>query len=162
MSESPAQNDPRLDRHSPLKPGNAVAAIITVEGRYLLQHRDAKFGIWFPCVWGCFGGGIEDNETLDEALVREVEEELGIRLKPNDYRPFTRFDFDFAFAGAPRIWREFYDVRISPAQFDAIRLGEGQNFALHEADIILTRAIDMTPYDEFALWMHINQCRITP
>ena len=154
--------DPRLDITSPLRPGDAVAAIITVEGEYLLQHRDPKFGIWFPSVWGCFGGGLEPGETLDEALVREIEEELAITLRPASYRHFTRFDFDFGFAGAQRIWREFYEVTLTREEAARMRLGEGQNMGLHSVETILTRGIHMTPYDEFALWMHINRGRIGP
>lgn len=35
--------------------------------------------------WGFFGGGIEKGETPEEALVREVNEELELELKPSTY-----------------------------------------------------------------------------
>lgn len=45
------------------------------DGRLLL-HRHAKLGIWLPC-----GGHLEPGETPDEAAVREVFEESGVRVE---------------------------------------------------------------------------------
>ena len=55
-----------------------VAAAITLEdGRILLQKRapgTRHAGLWeFP------GGKIEAGETPENALIREIEEELGLR-----------------------------------------------------------------------------------
>ena len=48
----------------------------------LLQHRSEDAKAW-PGYWGCFGGGIEDDENLEEAVRRETKEELGyLLLKP--------------------------------------------------------------------------------
>ena len=45
---------------SPLHPGDAVAAIIVFDnGKYLLQLRDDKPGIFFPAHWGLFSGGVD-------------------------------------------------------------------------------------------------------
>src|SRR5262249_59560855 len=89
-STSGVKDDPRLDLSAPLRPGNAVAAIIVVEGQYLLQLRDAKPGIFFPAHWGCFGGGVDPGETVEQALVRELEEELGAKIVTGDMRYFSR------------------------------------------------------------------------
>jgi len=42
----------------------------------LLQLRDDKPGIWYPGQWGLLGGGIGENETPQQGLVRELKEEL--------------------------------------------------------------------------------------
>ena len=50
-------------------------------GRLLIYLRDNKSDIPFPDHWDFFGGHLESEETPDQALVREVEEELGVTLK---------------------------------------------------------------------------------
>jgi 8-oxo-dGTP diphosphatase len=60
-----------------------IAAIILEnnKGEFLLYLRDNKPGIPFPDHWDLIGGHIEEGETPEEALVREVKEELDIDLK---------------------------------------------------------------------------------
>jgi 8-oxo-dGTP diphosphatase len=57
-----------------------AAALIDAQGRVLVQQRPAgkqHAGLWeFP------GGKIEPGETPPAALVRELAEELGIRVDP--------------------------------------------------------------------------------
>lgn len=153
-------DDTRLDRVTPLKPSNAVAAILLMDGKYLLQLRDRKRGIFFPNHWGCFGGGAEPGENLDQALMRELGEELGLELASEEARYFTRFDFDLGFAGLAPIWRYFYEIDLPPAIMPKLRLGEGSDMRLFPADAILTSAVTLTPYDAFALWFHINRNRL--
>ena len=66
---------------------HAVAhVILLVDSRYVLQLRDNKPNIAAPGKWSLFGGIIESGESPQEALVREIQEELGITL--SDFRPF--------------------------------------------------------------------------
>jgi 8-oxo-dGTP diphosphatase len=60
-----------------------IAAIILENDKreLLLYLRDNKPGIPFPNHWDLIGGHLEDGETPEEALVREVKEELDIDLK---------------------------------------------------------------------------------
>lgn len=60
-----------------------IAAIILEndKGELLLYLRDNKPGIPFPNHWDLIGGHVEEGETPEEALVREVKEELDIDLK---------------------------------------------------------------------------------
>jgi len=50
------------------------------DGRLLIYLRDDKPEIPFPDHWDFFGGHLEAGETPEEALVREVREELGVEL----------------------------------------------------------------------------------
>jgi 8-oxo-dGTP diphosphatase len=57
--------------------------VITKDNKILLQHRTADARS-YPEHLATFGGGIEIGESPIQALVRELEEELGAKVKPND------------------------------------------------------------------------------
>lgn len=63
----------------------AVASIIfyTPDGRILLQER--KGISRFDEEWAFFGGGIEEGESPEQAIIREVHEELNYDLKGHHY-----------------------------------------------------------------------------
>ncbi len=54
-------------------------AIITCNGRLLLEkRRDCD-------LWGLVGGGVKKQETPLEAITREIYEELGLRVKKEEF-----------------------------------------------------------------------------
>ena len=59
----------------------ATKAVIISQGKYLLQLRDKDLNISFPDSWGFFGGLMEDHETPEECINRELMEELKVRSK---------------------------------------------------------------------------------
>ena len=61
-------------------------------GKILLQLRDNKPGLPYPDCWGTFGGQIEEGETPEEAIRREIKEELNYELSDPEY--FGNFPFD--------------------------------------------------------------------
>ena len=59
-------------------PIDVVGGLCFLNGRMLLTQRlDTKD---FPFAWECPGGKVEVGETHQQALAREWEEELGIRI----------------------------------------------------------------------------------
>jgi nucleoside triphosphatase len=67
-----------------------VGAIIqNNKGEVLLLKMSSTQGV-FPGKWGLVGGGVEEAETMEEALVREVREETGLEIK--DIKPFQFAD----------------------------------------------------------------------
>jgi 8-oxo-dGTP diphosphatase len=75
------------------QPGTVVLAVLRVEGRYALQLRDDRPGVASPGQWALFGGGIDENETPQAAIRREIREELGLDV-----------------AAWRQLWRERYYV----------------------------------------------------
>ncbi len=71
--------------HTPLLV--VAAALIDAAGRVLMQRRPpgkAHAGLWeFP------GGKVDEGETPDQALIRELDEELGIATRTADLAPCT-------------------------------------------------------------------------
>ncbi len=68
------------------------AALIDADGRVLVQQRSA--GTAHAGLWEFPGGKVEPGETPEDALVRELEEELAITVPCNCL-------FPAAFASAP-------------------------------------------------------------
>ncbi len=60
------------------------------DGEFLLYFRDGKPGIPFPHHWDLIGGHVEAGETPEEALIREVREEIDLELK--DYSFFREYE----------------------------------------------------------------------
>lgn len=54
-----------------------VAAVI-VEGQKILLGRRSAERAFYPDVWDVFGGHVEPQESCEQALLRELDEELGI------------------------------------------------------------------------------------
>ena len=67
----------------PVKTVDVVAALIERDGKLLLARRDAssdQAGLWeFP------GGKVETGESHQAALVRELQEEMGITVTVEDF-----------------------------------------------------------------------------
>lgn len=71
---------------------HTIAAIILENsgGEILLYLRDNKPTIPFPHHWDLFGGYVEEGETPEQALIREVKEELDYDLK--EYKFFKKYE----------------------------------------------------------------------
>jgi 8-oxo-dGTP pyrophosphatase MutT (NUDIX family) len=95
-----------------------AVAVVVRDGRFLVIRRSAA--VVAPGAY-CFpGGGIEDGETEEQALVREFREELGATIMPvrRVWRSTTRWQVelawwlgDLAIDGA---------LEINPAEVDSV------------------------------------------
>ena len=132
-----------------------VAVARDRDGRYLLCKMPADRGV-FPGQWGLPGGGIEDGERMEEALRREMREEVGLEIE--DIRPlyFTDDVRAKTFPGGRRetlymIYLLFEcrvvegEVRLNP-EFEKhawVTAGELPGYDLNEATIMTFRRLEL-------------------
>ncbi|MEO8242511.1 MAG: NUDIX hydrolase [bacterium] len=100
------------------------AKLVLVNGADLLTYlRDDKPDLPWAAMWDLPGGGREGAESPEACVLRELEEEFGLRFGPNrlEWRRVWPSMMD-----ASRM-SVFYAGRISKAEVAAIRFGdEGQ------------------------------------
>lgn len=84
-----------------------VGIVSNAQGEYLICKMPEGRGV-FPGKWGLPGGGIEEGESIEVALRRELQEELAIEI--TNIRPlfFTDGKHQKSFADGSR--REIYMI----------------------------------------------------
>jgi 8-oxo-dGTP diphosphatase len=75
-----------------------VGAMIERDGKYLITQRPARATL--PNLWEFPGGRVEPGETDEEALARELEEEMGIEVRVGERvihteHAYQSYDIDF-------------------------------------------------------------------
>lgn len=111
--------------------------IVTDDGRLLLHHRDDKPGIAHPGCWAGFGGAVEEGESVEEALRREVLEETGLVIEG----PHLLTEAVDVEGGGWLVSLFYIRGGISPEQID---LQEGAGVGVHSLDDL--DDLDVTPF----------------
>ena len=98
----------------------------------LTYLRDDKPDLPWAAMWDLPGGGREGDETPEDCLLREVDEEFGLRFAP-DRLIWRRVFPSIVDASRKSV---FFAGRISAAEIAAIRFGdEGQRWAMMPAQV---------------------------
>jgi 8-oxo-dGTP diphosphatase len=111
--------------------------LIVTAGGLLMHHRDDKPGIANPGCWAGFGGAVEDGETVEEALHREVAEETGLVITDPVFLT-DAVDYE----GDGRLVSLFYVV--GDFQPDDIDLREGVGVGIHRVEDL--PGLKITPF----------------
>ena len=70
---------------------SVVAAIIRKDGQILITKR--RGDVHLANLWEFPGGKVESGESLESALLREIQEEIGIKISIDD--EFLAIDHDY-------------------------------------------------------------------
>lgn len=125
----------------PRKPG--ASAILMYEGRILFILRDDKPTIPSQNTWNAPGGGIEEEETADEAVRRELQEEVSVSPEHLQEAGVTTYD------DGSVVYR-FFGV-LSKEEYEKVKLGdEGQclDWFTYEEALLLDLSPHFRPYFE--------------
>jgi 8-oxo-dGTP pyrophosphatase MutT (NUDIX family) len=100
----------------------AIAILSNKEGEILLQKKTSDWH-WMPNAWICFGGHVDEGETSDECIVRELEEEIGIKANPKHL-----FYQETEIAEGVLTEVDVYGAEVSLAEIDRVTEGSGLAF----------------------------------
>jgi 8-oxo-dGTP diphosphatase len=106
-------------------------AMLQRQGRWLLQLRDDIPTIVAPGRWGLFGGHLDAGESPEQALLRELLEEI-------NWRPAAPSPW-FRHADSRRIAHFFHAPLTVP--LSGLRLLEGQDMVLASASELRSGAV---------------------
>lgn len=102
------------------------AKVVLMRGRHLLAYRRDPFPhLPFPGHWDLPGGGREGGESPEACILREAEEEFGLRLAP------ARLVWHRVYPGRLGLPAHFFAGPIAAEEIAAIRFGdEGQEWRM--------------------------------
>ena len=126
-----------------MKTIRVVAAVIRENDKIFATQRGyGKFkdGWEFP------GGKVEEGETLQQALVREIEEELDTKIKVGDLIETVEYDYPDFHLIMDCFWCEVLEGDLILKEHEAAKwLGKEELFSVDwlPADIELIRKIQM-------------------
>lgn len=93
LDEKGNQTGRVIERGKPLPEGEYMLAvhiyIRNSKGEYLLQKRSMNKEV-LPGIWDTTGGAVTSGEDSLTGAIREVEEEIGISLEPQELELVTR------------------------------------------------------------------------
>ena len=89
---------PKFDANDARALTRVAVAIIerTVDGKYQVLFAQRPIGKAYAGYWEFPGGKIEGNESVTEALIREIDEELGIHVASAVLWRSERFSYEHA------------------------------------------------------------------
>jgi len=120
-----------------------VCPIIENNGEVLLCKMPDDRGV-FPGQWALSGGGMEPGEQMEEALLREIAEELGTELQITSIKPWTFADDVRVKTYADGSKEEIYMIYL---MFDCVSANRNVAFNEEFQDIAWVKHSELSKYD---------------
>jgi len=101
--------------------------LVSKTGELILQLRDDNPAIKDPNCLSLFAGAVEEGESLEEAIAREIQEETTLK--------FEKFTYLFTWDnGDGRVSHVFYHDNVNMADID-VKEGQGFRIIHSQADL---------------------------
>jgi 8-oxo-dGTP diphosphatase len=112
-------------------------AVVVRNGKILMVLRDNISTIAYPNTWNTPGGGIDDGESPEQAMIRELQEEINLAPSTIISTGTTTY------TDGSIVYRFF--VPVTDQEYSTIRLGnEGQKIGWFTYDELL--ALNVSPH----------------
>jgi len=127
----------------------SLLILINADNKVLLQHRADNLER-YPGYWGFFGGGIEEGETPEEGLVREMFEESGYKVNNQKLLFKKEFEHD-NYYGIVHLYVSRYDGKqdfVISTESQAIgwfHFSELKDKKMHEEDYLYLERFNNNP-----------------
>jgi len=119
--------------------------IYNCDGKLLMQQRDLSADIPFPGYWTLFGGQVEENESLEEALQRELLEEIGCMPGEIEDQLFQwKWEGDWA-----STMNHYFPIKCT-IETSSLQLNEGNALAWFSLDELINKPLISGIYENFS------------
>jgi 8-oxo-dGTP diphosphatase len=118
-----------------------VGAMIEQDGKYLITQRSPRASL--PLLWEFPGGKKEEGETPQQALARELQEEMGILVEVglqamHVLHSYSDYDIDF----------RVFKCRLTGGQINHLRVHDHRWVAPNELDKYEFPAADQKTFEQ--------------
>ena len=111
----------------------SVILLVNAQGELAFQLRDDRPEVPYPNQWGLFGGWQLPDESPEQAIMREIKEELGVQLDA------TKLRYLHGYRDGDVIAHVFYYP--APESLRQAQVFEGQRLEFLRLDELEQRAI---------------------
>lgn len=119
-----------------------AAAIITSKNKILIAKRGATKSL--PNLWEFPGGKVEENETPEDCVIREIREELNIDIKVIKHFETNEHTYDFGTIRLIAFLAEFQSGKITlneHAEYKWVYVSDLKNYDFAPADISIVKRL---------------------
>ena len=126
----------------------SVGAILYFKNKYVAQKRSKKKNIYFPNMYGVFGGSVNPKEKSLIGIQRELYEEINLKLNTKKIKYFLNISINSRHFKKYRS-RKYYAIKLTSSELNSIKLNEGQSF--HIMNINQIKRLNFVPWDLSAI-----------
>jgi len=120
-----------------------TAAIIVSNGKVFIAKRSENMKL--PNLWEFPGGKVKENESPEDCVVREIQEELGIRIQVKRLFATNYHQYDFGDIKLIAFLAEPVSGRINlteHADFKWVDIDDLKNYPFAPADIPIVKKLE--------------------